>query len=192
MDMHFDIHHFVSSVWLVTGLYWLALAFTTKKTARRENWQSRILHLILMGIAFSLLAGKTFPPGPFTRRFLPDEDWTIWIGAALITVGCALAIWARSCIGSNWSAIVSVRENHELIRSGPYSLMRHPIYSGFLLAILGAAIQCGEIRGLIAFCLLFTGWLAKACAEEQAMYEQFGSAYLEYSRHVKRFVPFVL
>ena len=190
--MYFDLHRFVSTVWTLTGIYWLILSFTTKRTSRREPWHNRLLHLTLMSIAFSLLTGFVPLSGVLAQRFVPDAEWVEFTGATLTTLGCLLAVWARSCLGSNWSAIVSVRQNHQLILRGPYALMRHPIYSGFLLAILGSAISLGELRGLLAFYLLFVGWLAKACAEEQAMSQQFGAEYLQYAMRVKRFVPFVL
>jgi protein-S-isoprenylcysteine O-methyltransferase Ste14 len=190
--MPFDLHRFVSSVWLLTGLYWLVLSFSSKRTARREPIHSRLLHLMLMAIAFSLLGRLGPSEGWLARRILPGEDWIVWTGAVLSTLGCAFAVWARSTIGSNWSAIVSVRENHELIRRGPYSIVRHPIYSGLLLASLCVAIMGGEIRQFVGVCLLFAGWLAKAATEERAMSQQFGAEYLRYASQVKRFVPFVL
>jgi protein-S-isoprenylcysteine O-methyltransferase Ste14 len=190
--MQIDLQHFAFSAWLITGIYWLILSFTSKRVSRREPWHSRFMHLTVAATAFWLLAGAGPAACVLTGRFLPDEDWVGFTGAVLTILGCALAIWARTCLGANWSAVVSVRQEHELIRRGPYSLMRHPIYSGFLLAALGTAISNGEYRGLLAIYLLFVALLAKACAEEQAMFEQFGAEYLQYSMRVKRFVPFVL
>jgi protein-S-isoprenylcysteine O-methyltransferase Ste14 len=94
-------------------------------------------------------------------------------------------------LGSNWSGTVTVKQNHELIRSGPYAIVRHPIYSGFLLGLLGTALSVGEARGLIALALAFVGWFVKARVEEQFMVEQFNGDYVRYIRDVKRLIPFV-
>ena len=84
-----------------------------------------------------------------------------------------------------------IKRDHELIRSGPYSIVRHPIYTGFLLAILGTVIYIGEMRGLVAFALAITGLKWKSLTEESLMQEQFGTQYADYKRHVKALVPFV-
>ena len=84
-----------------------------------------------------------------------------------------------------------IKRDHQLIRSGPYSFVRHPIYSGLLLAILGTATYIGEIRGLFALALAIIGLKWKSLTEESFMQEQFGSSYIEYKRHVKALIPFV-
>jgi protein-S-isoprenylcysteine O-methyltransferase Ste14 len=84
-----------------------------------------------------------------------------------------------------------VKEDHQLIRSGPYSVVRHPIYSGFLLAILGTAIYNGEMRSLIALALVLIGWKIKSMREEAFMATEFGEQYVEYRQQVKGLVPFV-
>jgi protein-S-isoprenylcysteine O-methyltransferase Ste14 len=97
----------------------------------------------------------------------------------------------RALLGSNWSATVTVKQHHELIRRGPYAIVRHPIYSGFLLGVLGTALALGEVRGLVALALAFAGWYLKARNEEQFLVEQFGDAYVGYRRNVKQLIPFV-
>jgi len=102
-----------------------------------------------------------------------------------------VAIWSRFYIGRNWSATVTVKEGHELIRSGPYSVVRHPIYSGFLLALLGTAIYMGQVRGLVAVGLAMIVWKIKSLREESFMQSEFGEQYVQYRRHVKGLVPFI-
>jgi protein-S-isoprenylcysteine O-methyltransferase Ste14 len=105
--------------------------------------------------------------------------------------GVAFAIWARLHIGRNWSGTVTIKADHKLIRTGPYAIVRHPIYSGFLTAVLGTAIAIGEVRGLFAFVAAFIGVKLKAGLEEEFMTEQFGDEYVQYQREVKAFIPFV-
>jgi protein-S-isoprenylcysteine O-methyltransferase Ste14 len=87
---------------------------------------------------------------------------------------------------------VTIKQNHQLIRQGPYAIVRHPIYSGFLLGMLGTALALGEWRGLAGLALAFIGWGTKSRMEENFMAGQFGSAYIEYQREVKALIPFVL
>ena len=87
---------------------------------------------------------------------------------------------------------MTIKEGHQLIRTGPYSVVRHPIYSGLLLAVIGTALVVGEVRGLVAVTIAFTAWLAKLRTEEAFLMEQFGSQYEEYRRHTRALVPFIL
>ena len=97
-------------------------------------------------------------------RFLPDTMIVYLLGLLMVVAGLAFAIWARVHLGRNWSGTVTVKENHELIRSGPYAIVRHPIYTGLLLAVLGTAIVFGEWRGLLAFCFLTIALSAQTAA----------------------------
>lgn len=125
------------------------------------------------------------------QRFVPATDVWPWVGAAVTVAGAAVAVWARFYLGSNWSPTVTVKEKHELIRSGPYRVVRHPIYTGLLLAILGTAIYVGEWRGLFALGLALAAWKIKSLREEQFMQSEFGEEYEQYRREVKGLVPFV-
>ena len=112
-------------------------------------------------------------------------------GAALTLTGTVFAIIARFTIGKNWSSRVTVKENHELMQSGPYSIVRHPIYAGFLLAILGTAIAFGQIQNFVAFFLALLGWKAKSLGEEKLMRDHFGEQYSDYRGRVKGLIPLV-
>ncbi len=102
----------------------------------------------------------------------------------------AQAVWARRCLGSNWSSVVTLKEDHALIRTGPYAHVRHPIYTGLLLAIAGTAVAFGEWRDLLAFAFTLFGLIYKAEVEERPMHETF--AYYEpYRRESAALVPFI-
>ena len=112
-----------------------------------------------------------------------------WLGLLMVIAGLAFAVWARAHLGRNWSGTVTVKENHELVRSGPYGIVRHPIYTGLLLAILGTAIVVGEWRGLLALCFLTITFLLKLRREERFMEESFPDTYPSYRAQVPALIP---
>jgi protein-S-isoprenylcysteine O-methyltransferase Ste14 len=113
----------------------------------------------------------------------------IWFGVALTCAGVGLAIWARRTLGRNWSDKVVLKVGHELIRSGPYGYLRHPIYSGVLLAVAGSALTIGEWRCVAAFALLGTNYYIKATREEKILAANFGEAFAEHKRRTGFFLP---
>ena len=180
-------------LWLALGIVWLLGAITAKRSARTQSPGSRLLQIMPEIAAFFLLFGRFMWPHWLRWRFVGEQALaTAWVGLALTVAGIALAIWARLWIGRNWSGRVTIKEQHELIQNGPYAIVRHPIYAGLLLAILGTAIVHGELRGLLALPLAALGWAWKLRMEEAFMAQQFGSAYLDYKRRVKALIPFVV
>ena len=125
------------------------------------------------------------------QRFLPPTIIAYWLGLLMLAVGIAFAVWARLYLGRNWSGTVTVKQNHELIRSGPYRLVRHPIYTGLLLAILGTAVAFGEWRGLLAFALLTGSLSLKLRIEERFMSESFPKEYARYRAEVPALIPHI-
>ena len=113
------------------------------------------------------------------------------IGAVISALGVAFAIWARKTLGDNWSANVTLKKEHELIQSGPYKIVRHPIYTGFELCFLGAAITIGQAKGFVALLIIFIAHNLKIAMEEKLMHQQFGERYVLYSKRVKKLVPFI-
>jgi len=189
--MEFGSHAVANYAWMVLCLVWFVSAFTNKRTARTPPIGSPILHACMLVLAFGLLFSDLFRRGFLRWHFVPDTGAAGWIGAALTVAGIAFAIWARFHIGRNWSGFVTLKEGHALVRNGPYAIVRHPIYTGLLLAMLGTAIVHREIRGLIGFALLLLEWKRKSLLEERLMIEQFGAEYFEYRRKVKGLVPYV-
>ncbi len=106
-------------------------------------------------------------------------------------MGVAFSVWARLMLGDNWSNRVTVKENHTLARRGPYRIVRHPIYSGILLGMLGSALQRGGIRCFVGVLICgFSFWL-KTRVEERFMVQSFGEEYLQYRHKVKALAPFI-
>jgi protein-S-isoprenylcysteine O-methyltransferase Ste14 len=179
----------IGGAWFTLALYWLVSSLSTKETRRRQPTSGRLLYLLYMFIAFSFLYGADRRLGFLNRPFLPDRLWIAQMGAAVTVVGVAFAIWARWHIGKNWSAVVSIKKDHQLIRTGPYSRIRHPIYTGILLAALGTAIAVDEYRALAALAAVMVGFVFKAKKEESFLSREFGPAFEEHKRHTGFFLP---
>jgi protein-S-isoprenylcysteine O-methyltransferase Ste14 len=179
-------------LWLAWLAYWFFAALNVKATLRRERLSSLLLNRGLLAIGALLLAFERQPLPWLSDRFLTLSMAFYWIGLVMLAAGLALAVWARRHLGRNWSGIVTVKQDHELIRSGPYGLMRHPIYTGLLLAILGTAVAIGEWRGLIAFAVITAGFVLKFKTEERFMSETFGEQYACYRAEVRALIPFVI
>lgn len=180
------------ALWLSWAAYWWALSRNVKVATRREPLLSRLLHIVPLALAVLLLWVPSVPLPVLGTRFLPRGTWLFWTGAVLTVAGMLFTVWARHHIGSNWSGIVTIKQGHELVTSGPYALVRHPIYTGLLLAFAGSAMACGEWRGVLAVALAFWALWRKLRIEEHWMHEQFGEAYEAYCRRVSALVPFVL
>jgi protein-S-isoprenylcysteine O-methyltransferase Ste14 len=123
---------------------------------------------------------------------IPESAAAEYAALVLTGAGALFAIWARLYLGGNWSAIVAVKQGHTLVRTGPYRIVRHPIYAGLLAALAGTAVGYGYVGGLLAMVVAFAAWLAKARLEESFLMAEFGAAYGEYRREVKTLIPFVL
>jgi len=190
--MQGQIFSYIEGIWIAVGVVWLIAAVASKPTARREPVGSRLVHIAIMAAAFALFFGARLRVGPLAWRFVPESPAVAWTALALTAAGCGFSIWARLLLGGNWSATVTLKRDHRLIRKGPYTIVRHPIYSGFLLGLLGSALALGELRGIAGLALAFIGWHMKSRVEEAFLAAQFGAEYTAYEREVKALVPFVL
>jgi protein-S-isoprenylcysteine O-methyltransferase Ste14 len=190
--MQTECYRYAEWIWIAVGAVWLIGAVSAKKTVRRERLGSRAAQLAFLVTAGALVFWGKLPVGPLAGRFVPETPAVGWTGLAVTAAGCAFAVWARVLLGGNWSGSVTVKKDHRLIRRGPYEIVRHPIYSGLLLGLLGTALTVGEWRALAGLALAFTGWWMKSRIEESFMVDQFGAAYTGYQREVKALSPFVL
>ena len=178
----------INALWILFGLYWIVSAFKLKKTKRRESWSQRLRYVLPLVVAGYLLRrGAHY--GLLGARFVPTSDAAAWVGVALTAAGVAIAIWARWHLGTNWSGVVTLKEGHELIRSGPYRNIRHPIYTGILLALMGTAVAVGEVRGLLAVAVAWFSFYTKARREESFLTQEFGGRFAEHRRHTGMFLP---
>ncbi len=190
--MRSTFHKMVYLIWGIFFAYWFLSSLYNKSNAQRqESLSSRLLYLTFLGLAISLIAFDPVIYGPLLRRFLPEGIVVDAIGIAILILGLGFAVWARFHLGRYWSARIALAENHQLIQTGPYRMVRNPMYFGCLVAILGTAIVAGEIRGVFAIVLALIAFRYKISQEENWLRERFGSAYIEYQSKVKMLIPFL-
>jgi protein-S-isoprenylcysteine O-methyltransferase Ste14 len=180
------------AMWLSYVAYWWAMSTNVKVTERNESASSRLKRLVVVVCAVALLSLPSVQLPWVNERFLPSGALPFWNGAAITAGGLLFSFWGRRHLGKNWSQAVTVKKDHELITSGPYALVRHPIYTGLLLAFIGSAVARGEWRGLIAVALVFGALWQKLRLEEKWMRAQFGESYEAYSRRVAALVPYII
>ena len=176
-------------LWLLFGVYWLASAFKRKKTKQRETILQRFGYTLPLGLGLYFLYQPHLLYGWLRGRFLPVGPVGGWLGVALTGGGIAVAVWARWHLGTNWSGVVTLKEGHELIRTGPYRSIRHPIYTGILLALLGTAITIGEVRALLAVAIAGFSFYIKARREELFLSQEFGRGFADHKQRTGMFLP---
>ncbi|MGA2487639.1 MAG: isoprenylcysteine carboxylmethyltransferase family protein [Roseiarcus sp.] len=177
-------------LWLVWIVVWIAMARGVKSVAERAKGSRA--HYLPMTLAVVLLAAPRLPLFPLDVRFVPAALWPAALGLALTFAGLAFAFWARARLADNWSSSVTLKRDHELIDDGPYRWVRHPIYTGLLVALAGAALAVGEWRGVIAVALAAVALWRKLRLEEAVMRRQFGDTYDRYAERTRALIPFVL
>jgi protein-S-isoprenylcysteine O-methyltransferase Ste14 len=179
----------IQASWIAFCVYWIWAARNQKREQKREPPFARLTHVAYMACGFVLLYAEDRRFGALNRRFLPEREWIAVLGAVLTAAGVAFAIWARRHIGRNWSGQVTIRKEHELVRSGPYARIRRPIYTGLLVALAGTTIASGEYRAIVAFAVIAIGFVVKAKREEAFLATQFGPAFDEHRRQTGFFLP---
>jgi len=192
LTVAFDHRYAFIAMWIGWLIYWCVAARDVKNTVRTESLSSRLLHIVPLILAVLLLGAQKVPVALLRERFLPLAEWPFWLGLLITAAGMLLSVWARLHLGRNWSGLVTIKEGHELITSGPYALVRHPIYTGLLMAFLGTAVAIGDWRGLLALAMATVALWRKLRFEERWMRQEFGDAYAAYSRRVAALVPFIL
>ncbi len=179
----------IAGLWILWTLYWYVAARDAKPVLRSEGPFARLLHTAPYLAGFALLAVPALGWGWLFRRVLPANDEIRHFAVALVLCGLGFATWARMHLAGNWSNLVVLRRDHEFITSGPYRLVRHPIYSGILLAVVGTAIARGDVRGLVAVGLIGAVIADQIAAEERLLAATFGPAYRAYRLAVPALLP---
>ncbi len=181
---------YIRIAWLTFALFWLWSSRAVKQTTASESRGSRWLHVFIVCVGVAI----TFQPlgATFGREFLPRSSTLLAVAILLAWSGVMFAIWARIYLGRNRSASVTLKQEHELIRGGPYRFVRHPIYSGMLLAFAGVVLAVDRMQALIGFAIVFLAFLRKSRIEDRLMTERLGDPYRTYKAETKAIVPGVL
>ena len=179
-------------LWTIWLVIWLAWAFQSKKTSQRESFLSRSSYGLIVWSALILLFYRGPLPGWLNLQPIAYQAWLGWLAIALTGLGFASTIWARAYLGSNWSGNVTIKVGHELVRTGPYRFVRHPIYTGIVIAALGTALAYDKWRCVIALPVLWLAFTIKRLKEERFMRQTFGPQYDDYARATGAIFPLPL
>jgi len=175
--------------WIVFLVYWIVASIKTRTTRTKESFVSRYSILFIEVVGYVLLFSREAGIGFLGTLFMPRSLAIAILGVILTWLGIGLAIWARYHLAENWSARITIKEDHQLIRTGPYSHLRHPIYSGIILAAIGSGIVIDRWRCVLGFCFVLLGYCLKGRKEEAMLSQEFGDAFLEHKKHTGFLLP---
>jgi len=181
--------HLAEEAWTIWAVWWLAMAFFSKSTKRRESAAQRIEHLVPAMLGFTLVFREGFGGSWLARPIWPANPVLLIVCVTATILGLLFAAWARLILGSNWSGTVTIKTNHQLIRRGPYRWIRHPIYTGMLAALLASAVIQGLLSGMIGFAFVLLALYRKARREESFLSQEFGDGFMEHRQHTGMFLP---
>jgi protein-S-isoprenylcysteine O-methyltransferase Ste14 len=172
----------VSALWLVFGLYWLVASIGAKHGSRgRQRW-----HFVVLALVVFVLLRIVGP-----RSLAVHSSAVRAVGLGILVAGLGLAVWARVYLGRNWGMPMTKKDEPELVTSGPYRFVRHPIYAGCLVAMLGTAVAT-SISRLIVLAVVGAYFVYSARVEERLMSASFPTAYPAYRARTKMLIPFLL
>ncbi len=175
--------------WIFFVAYWIISALNTKRTEKREKFAARYGVMFLEIVGFVFLFDKSAGIGVLGERMLNHNHAIVAVAILLTWAGIALAIWARWHLGQYWSGRITIKEDHKLIRTGPYARLRHPIYSGLDLAALGSALAIDRWRCVVGVCVIIAGFWIKGNREEAMLAAQFGQDFQEHRRRTGFLLP---
>ena len=184
-----DAFQISSKIWFVWGIVWLLMAAWSKPSKRREFPWQRLEHVIPLMIGFLLIYNRNFAWSWLATRLVPQNSVVATTGLLLTAGGLVFAVWARIALGANWSGTVTIKSGHNLIRRGPYRWIRHPIYTGLLISLLGTLMLQGEVRAFLGFVLALFALYRKAKREEQFLSDEFGEGFAEHTKQTGMFLP---
>lgn len=168
--------------------FWIISSFGVKKNIQESEQSSTIRLLLFVFIIFFFNPGNL--RGLVGVHVLSSSPFVQGVGVVICAIGVAFAIWARIYLGKNWGMPMSEKEGPELITTGPYHFVRHPIYTGICIAMLGSAVT-GGLPWFIWFVFFSVSFIYSAKKEEKFMRRRFPNEYAEYMKHTKMIVPYI-
>ena len=191
LNSHLLALKIINGCWILFAVIWMVAALWTKQSVyQQRRGLLRYLLPVIVGV-YLVFKGSRFSD-PLGLRVIPSVDAIAWTGVVLCIGGLAFCVWARVTLGRNWSGVVTFKGGHELITRGPYAIVRHPIYTGILIMLIGTIIVLGRVAGIIGLPLVFWSFWIKLRYEEQLMLEKFPDQYAAYQQRTRRIIPFVL
>jgi protein-S-isoprenylcysteine O-methyltransferase Ste14 len=185
--------YIIAGEWIVFTIFIFSLGVVYGgKTEQISKWYFQRSVLLFIFAIIGIIAIRLFEPGILSLRVIPDTTLSDVTSIIITTAGLAFATWARIHLGKFWSSIVMIKSGHHLIRTGPYRIVRNPMYAGMLAAFIGAAIAIGEFVAFVAVGIVIVGIWLKIKAEENILQEKFGEEYIQFKREVKALIPFIL
>lgn len=175
--------------WIVFAAYWAIGALKTRRTAKRESFAARYGVMALEVVGFYFLLSGDAAIGMLGQRVVPRTFELRVVGVVLLWAGVGLALWARWHLGQYWSGRITIKEGHKLIRTGPYARLRHPIYSGLILAAAGTAMEIDQWRAVAGLGIILVGFWIKGRREEALLTKEFGAEFEEHQRSTGFLVP---
>jgi protein-S-isoprenylcysteine O-methyltransferase Ste14 len=177
----------ITLLWLLWAVSWAAAAFWADRVEKRAGFEAEAPYraVVIVGAILFFIPAHV----DVGRLWIPDRI-EAWICVALLAAGLAFCWWARLHLGRLWLGTVTAKAAHHVVDTGPYGLVRHPIYTGLLLAILATMAAKGSVRGIAGAILLTIGIVMKAKLEERFLRGELGTAYDDYARRVPMLVPF--
>lgn len=175
--------------WIAWIIYWGWAGRRVQRAKWSEGIWARMQHILPLLAGFLLIFHTP-------RLVLVYGRWHHspaigYGGLGLTLAGLAFAIWARVHLGKYWSGTITLKEGHRLIRSGPYAIVRHPVYTGMILAAAGSALGSGTVDAAIGFVLVVLSLVFKSRREEMLLTREFGDEYLRFKREVPSIVPYI-
>lgn len=173
--------------WLTWWAVWLVIGTTAKRNVHVESFFCRLPHLALLVLGVGLTYFELVFHDPYR---IGSPDWMRQVATSAIALGFLLASWARYHLGRNWSGLVTIKERHELVTTGPYKYVRHPIYAGLIFSMIMTALAINTLTAMIGALLCFVAFVIKAKHEEKLLSDAFGAEYARLCSEVpSRIIP---